>query len=156
MGFVLAYDISQEYVPDQDRGVVVNAFSVKEIEISKAEKNGSGVKISREDFSTISSKSTWYIAALAIISSITALFSIFQFKNRLNQMKLGALNSLFMVATLGLSFYQYYQADKLYPETTAEPQLGFYLPVAAMLLNMIANRFIRKDEKLVKSVDRIR
>jgi len=30
------------------------------------------------------------------------------------------------------------------------------MPVAALLFNVLANKFIRKDEKLVRSVDRIR
>ena len=33
---------------------------------------------------------------------------------------------------------------------------GLFLPAAALICNMIANRFIRKDERLVRSVDRIR
>ena len=33
---------------------------------------------------------------------------------------------------------------------------GLYLPGAAVIFNLIANRFIRKDEKLVRDSDRIR
>ena len=34
--------------------------------------------------------------------------------------------------------------------------LGFFMIPVAMIANTMANRFIRKDEKLVRSVDRIR
>ena len=33
---------------------------------------------------------------------------------------------------------------------------GYFLPLGAMILNSLANRFIKKDEDLVRSVDRIR
>jgi hypothetical protein len=48
------------------------------------------------------------------------------------------------------------------PESLLQPELqgnylmGFYLPVVALLFNLLSNRFIRKDEMLVKSADRIR
>jgi divalent metal cation (Fe/Co/Zn/Cd) transporter len=35
-------------------------------------------------------------------------------------------------------------------------QIGFWTILVAMVANMLANRFIRKDEALVRSVDRIR
>ncbi|NJN43252.1 MAG: DUF4293 domain-containing protein [Flammeovirgaceae bacterium] len=34
--------------------------------------------------------------------------------------------------------------------------LAFWLPAVAMVSNLIANRFIRKDEKLVRDSERIR
>lgn len=97
------------------------------------------------------------IAVLAILSAIVGFIEIFKFKNRLLQMKLGTLNSLLMIGTLGLSFYF---ANELIEKFNL--QLGWsygmavYFPPAAMLCNIMANRFIRKDEKLVRSVDRIR
>lgn len=107
------------------------------------------------DDTVISSQSTWYIGGLAFLASIVAFISIFSFKNRLTQMKLGALNALIMAATLGISFYTIYQNEPLI-DGQGSITTGFYLPAAAMMLNILANRFIRKDEKLVKSVDRLR
>lgn len=107
------------------------------------------------DDTVISSESKWYIGAMAFAASIIAFISIFSFKNRLTQMKLGALNALIMAATLGISFYHIYQYDPLV-DGQGSITTGFYLPAAAMILNILANRFIRKDEKLVRSVDRLR
>jgi glucan phosphoethanolaminetransferase (alkaline phosphatase superfamily) len=50
----------------------------------------------------VSSKPVFYIAGLAILSSLIAFYSISRFKNRLLQIKLGALNSLLMAGVLGL------------------------------------------------------
>ena len=107
------------------------------------------------DDTLISTTSTWYIGVLALSASLIAFISIFSFKNRLTQMKLGALNALIMAATLGISFFTIYQNEPLI-EGQGNITTGFYLPAAAMLLNILSNRFIRKDEKLVKSVDRLR
>ena len=98
-----------------------------------------------------------FIGVLAVIAAAIAVYEIFRYDNRLTQMKLGALNSLIMSITLGLSVFFLIQAEKEWiPTVRAEYQLGLFLPVIAMILNTLANRFIRKDEKLVRSVDRIR
>jgi len=78
-------------------------------------------------------------------------------------MKLGALNSIIMTVCLGLSvwFATDLQRDLAQSHEWMKTHVGaygygLYIPVAAMLLNLIANRLIRRDEKLVRSVDRIR
>ncbi|WP_286755761.1 DUF4293 domain-containing protein [Roseivirga sp. UBA838] len=109
----------------------------------------------KSDDTVVKTEAKWFIGGLAFVASIVAFISIFSFKNRLTQMKLGALNALIMAATLGISFYTIYRNEPLI-EGQGSITTGFYLPAAAMILNILANRFIRKDEKLVKSVDRIR
>lgn len=97
------------------------------------------------------------VSILAVLAAMVGIIEITKFKNRLLQMKLGALNSLFMAGTMGLSLY-------FASEIMNEKQLqygwsygiGVFFPAAAMICNVIANRFIRKDERLVRSVDRIR
>ena len=148
MGLTNAYYMWGEVSADENTVATLTTFKMKVIETAGTVSDLSDDTIIRED-------ATWYIAALTILASIIALVSIFQFKNRLNQMKLGALNALIMAATLGLSYYKIYQYEGLI-EGQGAISLGFYLPAGAMLLNIMANRFIRKDEKLVKSVDRIR
>ena len=44
-------------------------------------------------------------AIFAVAAATVALIEIGKFKNRMLQMKLGALNSLFLVATIGLALY---------------------------------------------------
>lgn len=104
----------------------------------------------------IETKPTWYISILAILAAGTALFSIFQFKNRLTQIKLGALNSLFMVGEVGLIYYFSTKAEPIIPDHQGSFLVGFFIITIALLFNSLANRFIRKDDRLVKSADRIR
>lgn len=106
----------------------------------------------------IESKSTVYFAVLMILAAVVAAFSVFQFKNRLTQIKLGALNSLLIAGYLiGSVYLSAYQAEgMLDPEQRGNYAFGLFLPMMAIVFNMLANRFIRKDEQLVRSVDRIR
>lgn len=95
------------------------------------------------------------VGILAIASIIIAIIEVTRYSNRLLQMKLGALNSLLMAGTMCLGVYF---ATELMEEeaVTGGFGAGLFLPAAAMICNIIANRFIRKDERLVRSVDRIR
>jgi hypothetical protein len=103
------------------------------------------------------STSTWPVAALAAASTLVALFEIFQFRNRFTQLKLGMVNFLLIVATIGAGFYFSSLGERmLNVKMPGTFQAGFYLPTLALLLNLLANRFIRRDEQLVRSMDRLR
>jgi hypothetical protein len=106
----------------------------------------------------ISEGQVYYIAGVLLLAVAIALYSIFRFDNRLLQMKLGALNSLVMgLGVIGVSIYHIFQAEKVIaPQIQGNYLFAFYMGVAAMLFNLLSNRFIRKDEQLVKSADRIR
>lgn len=98
-----------------------------------------------------------HLFILPLLTAGVLIFSLFQFKNRLRQMQLGAFASILMTLTMILTAYRSTQMDELIETTTYEfPAFGFFALVAAMLFNISSNRFIRKDEKLVKSMDRIR
>jgi len=104
----------------------------------------------------VSSRDVWYIAALAGIAAGVALYSLVSYKNRVLQMGLGAINALIMAGVLGLIIYFSREAETIIPGQEGAFQTGTYLPMAAMICNIIANRFIRRDEKLVRSADRMR
>ena len=98
-----------------------------------------------------------FISIAIVLAILITILEILQYKNRLNQMKLGALNSLMMSVVLGLSLYFIYSTNNSwYPEVAGSYQIGAFMPAFALVFNMLANRNIRKDEKLVRSVDRIR
>lgn len=112
---------------------------------------------SENTWTLVSHEYPYYIAIFAALSIIVAIYSVFQYKNRLLQMKLGALIALLIMVTVGLSVYIIYSHEMdIDPGVKVRPQVGFFLPLLALIFNSLANRFIKKDEKLVKSVDRIR
>ncbi|TDK49960.1 DUF4293 domain-containing protein [Algoriphagus formosus] len=105
----------------------------------------------------IQESSKWYIATLAAFAGLMALISIFQYKNRTRQMLFNMINSLVMVGLVVAVFLTTNGINNAINATSSGTyQLGFWVVLAAMVFNMLANRFIRKDEALVRSVDRIR
>jgi hypothetical protein len=107
---------------------------------------------------SVSSSNTMVIVILALISTCIAAFSIAQYKKRMLQMTLGLANSIVIAIILGYTFYQVFKVGipMFEPQNQGSYGTGFYAAVLAMLCNMIANRFIRRDEMLVKSADRMR
>ena len=90
-------------------------------------------------------------------SSIEALFEMIKERMRLCHMKFGALNAWVIAGFLGLAVYFTFSMEKMV--TFSEQgtyEFGMYLPALALIFNLLANRFIRKDEALIRSVDRIR
>ncbi len=98
-----------------------------------------------------------WIALLFIASAALAAYSISQYQNRVLQMKLGAINSMVIAVGLGAAMFIIYRTEQGVSQTIrGEFLTGFYLPVAAMLCNLISNRLIRRDHLLVQSNDRLR
>lgn len=84
-----------------------------------------------------------------------ALLSIFSYKKRKHQFVLNRLNMILNLILLGLFVYR---SLNLSGETPAvsEKGIGMFLPIASIVLLVLANKAIKKDDDLVKSVDRLR
>ena len=95
-----------------------------------------------------------YTILLGLSTTLT-LFSIVSYKKRQNQFVIGRLNIILNLILLGLFVYR---SLNLSGETPAvsEKGIGMFLPVAAIVLLVLANKAIKKDEDLVKSMDRLR
>ncbi len=93
------------------------------------------------------------VAVLSGIGALVALIEIFMFKNRMLQMMMSVINSFIMMITIGLMAYFMYELQK---STPGKFEPGAFTLAMAMFMNVLARRFIQKDENLVRSVDRIR
>jgi hypothetical protein len=98
------------------------------------------------------------IGALAIAAAGIAGYSIFQYQKRTLQLLLGIVNSMLLMGLLGSMWYAVeFNASKiLLNGNPAKFGIGFFMPAVSMLLNMMSSKFIRRDEKLVNSADRLR
>ncbi len=97
------------------------------------------------------------IAIFAIFAAAHAAYSIFRYDNRLMQMKIGLATTLLLIMTLGFSLNNILTSEDIVnPKAQGDYLLGFFLLVFALLFNSMANRFIKRDENLVRSVDRLR
>lgn len=94
---------------------------------------------------------------LAVIATTVAVYEAFAYKNRLTQIKLGAFNSLVMAGALISAVWFTSNIQQIWEDIDpGRFGMGVIFPAIALLCNIFANRFIRKDEKLVKSMNRIR
>ena len=103
--------------------------------------------------------SIWFVAPLFIITGISALLSIitiFLYKNRPSQLRLLAFNILFNILLVVLIFLFYAGKIQGFTQTAPAYQVGVFFPLIALIFLVLANRWIRKDEALVKSADRLR
>jgi hypothetical protein len=93
-------------------------------------------------------------AVLTVAAATLAFISVRKFKDRVLQMKLGALNSLVLAGTILSAVLFANQFLKIHH--AGSYGLGLWIPGAAVICNLIANRFIRRDERLVRDSERLR
>lgn len=90
---------------------------------------------------------------LDILVILLSVITIFQFKNRVLQYKLANLTLLCNVFVTGLFFLlNFFKGNPGDVHFT----FGAFLPLIGGLFAFLAGHFIKKDEQLVRSADRIR
>ena len=98
------------------------------------------------------------VGGLTSVSSVVlilALITIFSYKNRVKQIRLTVINMFFMI-----SFY-FFLLLYLWPACVRlnadwHLRIATVLPLLNLILSYLAIGAIGKDEKLVKSIDRLR
>jgi len=94
---------------------------------------------------------------IALVITIMPLIAIFLYKNRRRQR---TMTTLCMVFTIGFIANTLMRVSTFNNGSSAPANgsywIGSILPVIAVVFLILALRGIRKDEKLVKSVDRLR
>jgi hypothetical protein len=94
-------------------------------------------------------------AAIFGLCTTLALVSIFSFKKRQNQFVMNRLNIILNFILLGLFVYRILNLSGE-TEQVSEKGIGMFLPIVSIVFLVLANKAIKKDEDLVKSVDRLR
>ncbi len=95
-----------------------------------------------------------YVFGAFFASALLSIISIFRYKNRKSQFMLGRLNIILNFFLLGFFVYQ---SLNISGETAvSEKGIGMLLPIVSIVFLALANKAIKKDEDLVKSVDRLR
>jgi Domain of unknown function (DUF4293) len=89
------------------------------------------------------------------LSLTLSLLSILSYTKRQNQFVINRLNMILNLILLGLFVYR---SLNLSGETdlVSEKGIGMFLPIIVIVLLVLANKATKKDEDLVKSVDRLR
>ena len=97
------------------------------------------------------------LIALSVLGAALALVAIFLYKNRTLQVRIGFAVIAAALLLIGLSYWLYSGLASAQGESaglTISP--GLYLPAGAVLFGWLATRFVRKDERIVRSMDRLR
>jgi len=90
---------------------------------------------------------------------VFTLGTMLLYKNRPLQLKLGRLNYMLHLFLIVMMFYSIESAVdeiNLLDITVVKYGIGFYLPIAALPFLFLANRAIKRDEEMVKAIDRLR
>ncbi|MCK5206721.1 MAG: DUF4293 domain-containing protein [Cyclobacteriaceae bacterium] len=148
MTLVLVFPIWEKTNPDTGVKYTFDAIYWHEYQQNDSNPNLWELKATNQMF---------YLVGLSAVVCLIALYSIFQFKRRTVQIKLGALNAFLMMAYIATATYFIYQGEnKMDLDARGIFKPGYFLPIGAMIFNSMSNRFIKKDEDLVRSIDRIR
>ena len=92
--------------------------------------------------------------AMFLGSALLSLISIFSYKKRQSQFVMGRLNIILNFILLGLFVYQLLKSPG--ESQISEKGVGIFIPIISIVFLVLANKAIKKDEDLVKSVDRLR
>ena len=97
------------------------------------------------------------LIGLTGIGVLVSLIAIFMYNNRPLQMRLGLLAIVVSILIPLVAFILIY-VEKTASTDTAQIDdgIGLYLPILSIIFAVVANRFVKKDHKLVRSMDRLR
>ena len=97
------------------------------------------------------------LMVMAGLGGLLAIISIFLYKNRSNQSKIGYILIILGILIAVVAFMLFTNdAQDMPAKVVINDGVGAYMPIIAILAAVFANVFIKKDSKLVKSMDRLR
>lgn len=105
---------------------------------------------------TAKESNTWIVSFAAAIAALS-LVAMLMFKNRKLQTLLSSFNYLFILGLI-VMMYMYSMQMNYFEgkEATTSFTFAALLPLALMFFNFLALRGIKADEKLIRSMDRLR
>ena len=98
----------------------------------------------------------FFLVIIIIALGILAIICLFLFKNRKLQFKLSVFGVIF---SIGFLFLEYTRVESFKKDNLIQSgsyQVGALLPLVMVIFFFMAARGIYKDERLVKSMDRLR
>ena len=107
-----------------------------------------------EDGTVVIDRGEPLVFGLIFLSIIFAILSIFNFKKRQTQFVLNRLNILSNFVLLGVFVYRSLTLSG--EALVSEKGIGVFIPIISIVFLVLANKAIKRDEDLVKSVDRLR
>lgn len=109
----------------------------------------------------LESGGTWALGVLLIVTALIDMLAIGLFQHRMRQLRLVIFGTILLVGyVLVYIFYAWLYLQKIELAMQADADFTFPLaavfPVVCIILHVLAIHGIRKDEALVRSLDRLR
>jgi len=127
--------------------------------------NGATLKMSANHFQEyigeeVVSKRFIGVGVLSALVIVLSIIITLLFKKRQLQIRLGKLNILLLALELTAIFLytssvQDHDSEK-YSGVVVDYGVGAFIPIVSMVLMYLAVRFIKKDDELIRSADRLR
>lgn len=95
-----------------------------------------------------------WVSAAFYASALLAVIAILRFQERKQQFVLNRFNILLNLFLLG--FFVYRSLSVSGEAQASEKGIGMLIPIFSIVFLVLANKAIKRDEDLVKSVDRLR
>ncbi len=107
-----------------------------------------------EEAGVVEAQDNLIFLSLFLGSALISFITIFLYKNRKLQFVLGRLNIILNFILIGVLVYQ----SQILSGGAAAPEkgIGMLIPIISIVFIVLANKAIKRDEDLVKSVDRLR
>ncbi len=96
------------------------------------------------------------LMGLTILGVVLSFVAIFLFKNRKLQAQITGLSVVISILLLALIGVVFSQLMSVFNANAGHLGLGLGLPLGGVVFQFLAQRAIKKDENLVRSMDRLR
>lgn len=96
------------------------------------------------------------LLGVVVIIIFISLLSVFSFKSRKRQMMFIKVDMALTLILLAGYFFGYIRLLEDFVGNPPEYQFASFMPVLVFLFLLLANRGVQKDEKLIRSMDRLR
>lgn len=103
----------------------------------------------------VSNFSVWPLFAILVLSAVLSLYTIFLYKKRKTQVALCLINVLLLFVWYPVYIYYVNQITNT-TQSSYTFTLTAVLPLLSLILILLARKGIIADEKLIRSIDRIR
>jgi hypothetical protein len=99
--------------------------------------------------------SSTFIFVIICITVLLPMITIFLYKRRSVQMRFCLINVLLLIGLQAFLFWYVWNTGRQL-EVVTHYKITLAIPVISAILSYLAYRFIRRDERLIRSIDRIR
>ena len=110
-----------------------------------------------EGMDAIGAGTHFYLLGFPPVIFVTHAIAIFSFKNRKRQIRLCNINvmlfMIFLVAAIAILQVENHVMQNFHP---GDFRLGAILPLIGIILNLMAKSGVKKDQELIRSMDRLR